>query len=376
MKKKELLFIFAICLIIFTPFFVRPSFIGADSYYYVNHICFRDTIFSEPFIETFLFDLFPCNFFVLKIVMFFCFFVSMLLMALIVEDFFKEKGWLSVFFVYGLSPILFFLVFKLENDFIGYTLLVLSILFYFKSIKHKYDKKFFIYTAISLIVLYISAQISAINYFFLYVGAVNNPIFLLSLIIGITTTQGTALTQLIPYFEVAEMFPLLGLTTIFLLFLAWIKPLHKKEMFVATILATLQGRFIFLIPIIYAPSLMSSLDYLNSKKKVNVYLFVGIYAIVGILAFSILTLDYFPEQNTFDIVLESISLAEDNNLLLYNDWEIGYLIRNQKYYTTYRGSPPNPDYNNLEKPFLALTKQKSECEKIFYSNNYTLVYCK
>ena len=197
---------------------------------------------------------------------------------------------------------------------------------------------------------------------------------LILLIIGLIL-EPKGIIQLIPNLTIAEMFPLLGLISIFLLLIAWIKPLHKKEMIIATILVILQGRFIVFLPFIYAPSLIHSIQFLKNKYKINFYYMISFYALIGILAFCIIGLNYFPAPETQKIVFDSTKIAVDQNIILYNDWELGYLVRNQQYDTKFFSSWPNPDYNKLVKPFYALTNKSLDCETVYKTNEYTLFYC-
>jgi hypothetical protein len=379
LNKKNLLLILLFTIIIFIPFFVRPSFIGADPYYYLNHICFQDDVFERPLVQSFVFDVLPCDFFVIKIVMLLFVFLGFVFLALIIEHFFVEKGFFGVCLVYGLSPILFYFIFKLENDLIAFPLLVLSILFYFKSVSKPTLLKFLTYSTISLTLLTISGIIRPLNFYFLYIGSVGNPLYLISLIIGLIFEPRSWL-GLIPNFEIAEMVPLRAGIVILLLIIAWLKPLHKKEMLIATILILLQGRFMIFLPLVYAPSLINSLEYLKNKIKekklqIPIYLFIGMYAVFGIIGYGFLTLNYYPSQDTLDIVEQSVNISNDKNIVLYNDWELGYFIRHQNYDTNYYGSIPHPDYNNLKPPYLAITKQKLSCNTIQEKKPYYIYYC-
>lgn len=369
-----MLIIFIFTILIFVPFFVRPSFIGADPYYYLNSVCSGEQIYKSE-ITNFVFGLLPCDFLFIKFVMFGLVFFSLLGLGLIIETFFKEKAWLGVFLVYGFSPILFKLFFKLENDLFALPLLVWAILIYFKTSKHKGSVKFFLYSLLSLFFLFLSAQFTPFTYFFLYVGAVANPLYLITLIIGLII-EPKGLTALMPNLQIAEMIPLLGLISIFLLFLAWIKPLHKKEMIISTLLVCLQPKFMLFIPFIYAPSLINSFEYLKSKKVFNPYTIFGVYAVIGLIAFGFLTLTYYPDQTTLEFSEQSVLLQKDYNIPLYNNWSYGYFIKHYGYATNYYSSLPQPDYNGLEKPFLALTTFDLNCEVLQQEKMLKIYYCK
>lgn len=374
LDKKNLLLILLFTIIIFVPFFVRPSFIGADPYYYLNSVCGVEPIFKSE-VTNFVFGLMPCDFLFIKTIMFGLVFLTLLGLGLIVEHFFEKKSFLACFLVYGFSPILFKLFFKLENDLFALPLLVLAILFYFKTSKHKGTTKFFAYSIVSLILLFLSAQFTPFTLFFLYVGAVGNPLYFIILIIGLII-EPLSWQVLFPVIGIAEATPIIGLASIFILFFAWIKPLHKKEMLIATLLVLLQAKFMLFIPFIYAPSLINSFEWLKEKKKINPYTIFGIYAVIGVIAFGFLTLTYFPDQTTLEFSEQSVLLQKDYNIPLYNNWSYGYFVKHYGYPTKYYSSLPQPDYNNLDKPFLALTTFELDCEVLQQEKNLKIYYCK
>jgi hypothetical protein len=82
-----------------------------------------------------------------------------------------------------------------------------------------------------------------------------------------------------------------------------------------------------------------------------------------------------------DILLaqQSAHLAMDNNIVLLNDWSLGWVIINEGYNTPYKSSIPQPDYNNSPSPAYLfinkLTKINKQCEKVSESPNYYLLKC-
>ena len=64
-----------------------------------------------------------------------------------------------------------------------------------------------------------------------------------------------------------------------------------------------------------------------------------------------------PTQNDWNFVDGAITLANDENLPIYNDWSYGHWLRIRGYETFHRSGGENPDYNNLEN-FVALTTRE------------------
>ena len=93
--------------------------------------------------------------------------------------------------------------------------------------------------------------------------------------------------------------------------------------------------------------------------------FACVYAFFGFYAS--------PTQADLDQIQQGIVLAEDLNVPLYNDWEIGWQVEYLGYPTKYKASYPNPDWNNLSKPFVALTKEELPCKKITGETRKTFI---
>lgn len=65
----------------------------------------------------------------------------------------------------------------------------------------------------------------------------------------------------------------------------------------------------------------------------------------------------YPTTNDLNEIKKAIQLSKDTNLPIYNDWGEGWIFISQDYPTKYFASTPNPDWNNLKKPYLAWTTE-------------------
>jgi hypothetical protein len=79
----------------------------------------------------------------------------------------------------------------------------------------------------------------------------------------------------------------------------------------------------------------------------------------------------YPTQSDITEIKEAIQLSKDTNLPLYNSWGEGWLITYLGKETEYKISYPDPDWNNLTKPFYAYSSTNLDCNKL----NKRTYYC-
>ena len=72
---------------------------------------------------------------------------------------------------------------------------------------------------------------------------------------------------------------------------------------------------------------------------------------------------YFQEPQSSQMVLvqEYVFLCKDSNVSCFNDWSVGWWLLVEGGTPSNRAGPPNPDYNRLSRPFIALTQESLEC---------------
>ena len=70
-----------------------------------------------------------------------------------------------------------------------------------------------------------------------------------------------------------------------------------------------------------------------------------------------------PTEKDLAGVKDFVKLC-DFNIKCVNDWSVGWWVTAYGGATQYKASPPDPDYNQLTRPFLALTVNSLDCNLI------------
>ncbi len=147
MKLKHAFALFLLCLILFAFYLPKEGFRGYDSYYFLNFVCKGDSFDQfQPInmapLSLLLFPGLPCDFVLLKLLLFLLFFAGVLIIAFTGELINKEYGWLAGAFTF-LSPILYRTAFKLENDAFALPFIFASIFYFVKFLKQNQRIDFF-----------------------------------------------------------------------------------------------------------------------------------------------------------------------------------------------------------------------------------------
>ncbi|HUW07352.1 MAG TPA: hypothetical protein VMW01_13965, partial [Williamwhitmania sp.] len=121
----------AVIILPFLFYLARPNLEGADSYYYLNQVCGNNPVWTEGVVQTILFSGISCSQFNTKLILLFCFGVSVFAIALLGELFDEKEGWLAGVFAVGLGPLLFWEFIKFENDQLAYPFLFFAVYFFF-----------------------------------------------------------------------------------------------------------------------------------------------------------------------------------------------------------------------------------------------------
>jgi hypothetical protein len=122
---------------------------------------------------------------------------------------------------------------------------------------------------------------------------------------------------------------------------------------VGIIFSLIQGKLIFcLVPFVLL-GLLNALE-LCEKRNINTNTLIPL-AFFMLLCMNVAFLGAEPTTKQMSLTKESIELSKDANIQLYNDWSYGYWLNYYGFKTKFDGTKPNPDYNNLQRPFMALT---------------------
>ena len=359
------LFVLVCCLLFFGVYFVVPSFIGFDTYYYLNNICLGFDL-NRDIVETLIFSALPCNYFVLKLVQALMLTITLYFILKTIKLNYKIDEKIVTLALIGLAPICFYFFFKLENDIFAFPLLAIA--FYLFNLAKQ--KNFYKNTALSLVYLYSAYTVYEFTGYFLLIGATTNPIYLVIAIFSIPTWIGMINFN----FQIAEQLPLIGLTTIgfFWCFIKW----HSKKETIATILLTaLQGQFAIFALFTFAQNIGKTTEWLETKFQTKTVLIpIVIVSVFGLILISTLPLVYYPNQEDLDLIKETVN--EHRFELIINDFELGYIMHGLDYNTPYFSSTPTGDpFKETTIPFIAITKTDLNCSQLKHTKHYKVYKC-
>lgn len=350
---------------------------GADSFGFLSVSCGNPGIESlgHPFFAQFVY-LFNCNFYLIIIVMFLFYFFSLISLWVFGNYLFKENGFLLPIVVGSVSPLFFIEALRFENQLFGFSLALMSLGLLLTNQKG-------VLKAISLILAIITALFSVLFWFpSLFVLLISfflpifdfkhkNKIFLIGLVIFFIFFSEyfifSSFKEIIfyPTDIISEELPLIGI--VFILHIITMHKYIQKNLWPYAIFLIFLGlvklKYIFLSSILLGVGLVNKElnGGLKTKQGTIPLLPIAFLCLIGL---TISSLYLFPTQKDVKEIDFAIQYATDNNIILVNDWGVGWLIESRGYQTKYKISRPNPDFNNLNKPFVAYTKQKLDCERL------------
>lgn len=371
MDLKYLLVLFLVCFIPFIGYFANPLLAFNDSYAFLSQTCGRPVLsdLGSGFFKEFVLPLFPCNIFLIKLVLFGLYFVSILSVWGFARELVGEgKGFRVAFVSATLSPLLFFEAMKFENDIFGWCLCFLSFWVISVSLRPNLAKKVrlpLLFVACCLLFLasiaYIPSILGGIALVFL-APLLLVPIGLL-IWLFLSTGIGYLGNSLVRAGLVSEEMLGFGVPWIALM-LPFILDIPKKLRLPAIfllIMGFVKAKFmLFAVPFLAFGVVEADEKFRHHRWWPNLF----VVGFVFVCVFSFMAFYTAPNTQDFVQINEAIKLSQDLNVPLYNDWSIGWWVYYLGYPTTYRGGYPNPDWNNLERPFVALTKEELPCEKI------------
>lgn len=328
LNKKQLVLLIILSAIPFVFYLFHHGFGDYDSYYFLAFVCEKNfhtfdassIYYPIPPLAKEVFSLLPCNFFVLKIVLFLLFASSVIIIAKTGELLY-DNGWITGLFTF-FTPILWRNSLKLENDAFGLVFCYLSTYFFVKYLKKKNNLDFVLSCASFLIgagfwpgTLYLSFGYALlaipfigasifIAYFFgqqLTNSIFGNPLVL-------ENQSAGSLVNLLGYFPALikiETFSLMSVT----IFFAGFGLLNPK----------------FLV--LGVPFFCLALTHFVQKYTTweNFLIYLAIILAIGFGA-TMLFYDYNPKKGEFEATQIAIDLAKEKNLELSNDWPLGYIV--------------------------------------------------
>ena len=373
-KNKPFLLFFFLLLIPFVAYFFRPDFIAMDSYGFLLLTCQNSNVAGISGLPFLLFSALPCNFLVLKGILFLLAFVSGCFVIKLATLFSPENGWKASYFMF-LSSVFVLEFAKLENDVFGFVFLFASLYFFFKAMKTEKKPLIGIRTpmGISLLLLIPAAAFWQGTIFFpiaytlnfVWIAALSIPIivfFWQQLLGAVIRTR-----------IVAEDLPM-KLHSHFVLLLGFLgvvlEPLLLPQAAFFFVLGFLNAKFWILSIPFLTVGMVLLLEKINQpyRDSLNrILIIVAVFAVFG-LAQSILLNP--PTQDNWQAIDYALEVGDGN---INNDWGMGYWVLWKGGNTESFGS------FHRQKEFggrqVAVTMQETTCPILEEIGNIKIVRC-
>ena len=387
---QQFLLIFLAALAPFIGLLVRGVVWGADSFAFLavssGQVKYAGMLSSSPGFVSFLY-LLNGNILLIGLSMFFLYFFCLIGLWVFAKRFFliktwfgfvKDVSWKYVFVVASVTPLFFIEFLRFENDFFGWTIsfIALGLFTLYLSTNKTYLKLTSLFLACMLgfiaILLWFPTIFVLLTSVFLlnWNSRQRNLIILCFCLLFLVLFQGYVIGSFNILFSsskvVAEEIPLVGLIFVFHI-VHYVKRV-PKELFLYSLLilgvGLLKSKYIFLSVPFLVLGLMEkeeSQGLIIRGDKIPL-IPVCFFCLIGLICVSPFL---YPTQIDLIEMNQAISLARDNNVVLYNSWGEGWIFVWLGYDTNYKISYPDPDWDNIEKPFIAYSKVVDlNCEKI------------
>ena len=345
MKPKQYLAITAIAFLFFLANLARPLMAGADSYAFINGVCGLTNWISDiPPLAFAFFSALPCDFFLFKFLLFSFMLLASFGVALLGSVFFKKRGWMAGLFVF-MFPGWFLEFLKFENDFLAFPILMFANYFFFKGVVEKsfWNKVF----GLVLVFFALGFWSGAATYFFAFSFysivsvLVSLGIFFVlgweQLLSGLVPIWGKIGEDFLKIKMVFENLPGYGLTQWFFGSIGLFGV--PRELWAVT-------GFWMLFGLLNAKSAFHAIPFLavglvglvnrdlvvGRRERVWGFEFNPVVFVVGVLFVAtvvggLLSVQEQPPQEFhFSVLAEGLELADDENVLFWNEWGFGYWV--------------------------------------------------
>ena len=325
MDKKSIAIFFLLLLVPFGAYFIRPDFVANDTYGTLLLVCQNNNIMGAEGASYLLFSVLPCNFLVLKALLFCLAFVSGYFIIKMATLFNEKNGWRACYLIF-LSATLVMEFVKFENEQFAYPIMFASLYFFFHSLKKSNNKTFLLSLALLVpagliwggAIYYLIAYSLHIGIMlllfvpFILIPFPNNPLYFRTLLGHILRTN-----------IIAEDLPLKFLQSHFILIfgvwgLAFERMLLPSGLFLFLIGAASNKFWILSLPFLLI-GIIRLIDETKVKWLHTVFAIVAIILVAG-LAQSVWLNP--PTQEHWQAI--DYALEIDNNI--NNDWGMGYWV--------------------------------------------------
>jgi len=358
-KRSNLVgWLFLFSLFSFVSVFLRQDLFGDDSY--AAWLCIShgqcDWLGFQP-LAVFLYQVLPNNLFLFQVIMFGCFFASIIALFLVCEHFFDKKiAFYATLLLTALSPLMLFEFGKFENEIFAYPLLFFGFYFF---LQKDWLKGFLFFV--------LASWFWAGSLYFVVALCFGYWFLIPFVFVSVFLFWDKGLSFLVPTLVLESRFlgGFLGLFGLIFVVPFFFCKRFKRFWFCFVLLLGLvafQGKLVMLLMPFLVLSIGQLLVFIQQKQYdiKNVLVIVFIF----IICWNIVFLQLQPTNNDWKIVNKAVEIQKDTNFVIHNDFGFGYWLLFANGNTKWYGGFPNPDYNNLQKPFIAVTQEELNCPKI------------
>jgi len=370
-------FFLALPPIVFLPFlFFRDGLFLYDSYAFMSRVCFEPEYYRG--IEGFYFEWMPCDFFTVKLFLFFTFlfFYAGLLVLGRCRD---EKSYVeAVFLVVSLSPAVLFTFFTFENEPVALAMAVWATVLLLRENKSPYLGQ--AQRAEGMIILAVSAIVWGGMSYYIVALALMAPITLvLAAYVFLAKWQDFFHNLANPLAIESRILGMMNILFAPIILISLRGSDRRLALATGTMFAfgLLNAKLLILTTPFLVLLAVRFVQWIEPKKNLKTNLFV--FSTLLLIGWGVAGVLAQPTQEDWAIVHDTIRVSEERGVRLLNDWSYGHWLIWAGADTDYYGGGKNPFYLHEERPFVALTEARLDCElvreNISWSREVRLYVC-
>lgn len=322
-ERFAFLLFFFLLLIPFTVYFLRPDFVGFDTYGFLLLTCNGNNAAGIEGVPFYLFSILPCNLLALKVILFGLAFAAGCAIIKLSMLFSEKNGWRASYLIF-LSPLLVLEFLHLENDQFAFPLLFVSLYLFFKGLKNA--DRFASLDCFGLLVIAAFFWQGAIFYLIGYtlnvwaIGIVSIPIifWFRKTILGVIIRTWQVHEDLpFRFHYIYALFP--GVAGVFL------NPLLLPQALFFLTLGTISAKFWILSLPFLVVGMVLILEKAENSSKVGQYDLQKVFIVITVFCIIGISQSVWLNPPTINHVQAIEYAIEEEGKEIGIDWGLGYL---------------------------------------------------
>lgn len=301
--------------------FLRPDFVGTDSYIYLNVICNQGAVVSSNhgLLWSNVLSFLPCNFVSLKIILAFLLLLSLFGLLQIGKLYFKERGLWVVWLIFS-SPLFYWFFLDLEGAQFAFPLLIWSLFFVLKG----KEQGVFGLEIVGLILTCFAGLLWHGSYLWLIgLGFISLPSFIV-FVLSLPFFWQTLFASILPRFDVLEALPIIGVIYLFFLVIGVVGAWKMNKLWLITLFFFVLGAINGKLMLFCVPFLAIGMTYLTLNRPLEKKWLIALFPVLVILMILWGLPSYAPNSQQVQAIKQGIVLSGSDSL--NNDWSYGYWI--------------------------------------------------